>query len=85
MNVGFVFSVTNTLLLFIVVLPDCTSPWLLAEAPEVALEGEAGVGVTTGATGGTTGAATGVGAWQTEGCPEQVYPVWIWQLRHPEE
>ena len=86
---GFVFRVTKTLLLLIVAVPDCTSPCVLAEAPEVALDEEddddpEDEGV-EGVEGTDVGVGVGVGALQTEGCPVQVYPFCIWQLMHPEE
>lgn len=63
-NVGLVFRDTNTLLLLMVTVPDCTNPWVLAEAAEVAVEDPVEVGVETGV---EVGVETGVGALQTEG------------------
>lgn len=66
-NVGLVFRDTNTLLLLMVTVPDCTNPWVLAEAAEVAVEDPAEgveVGVETGV---EVGVETGVGALHTEG------------------
>ena len=48
------------------------------------VEGVVGtVGVTIVGVVGTVGTMTGVLDLQTEGCPEQVHPVWIWQFWHP--
>lgn len=73
-KVWLVLRVMNTLLELMFVVPS----WARA-----ALEG---VGVGTGV---GVGVGTGVGAGvldlQTDGCPEQVNPLWIWQLMQPAE
>ena len=47
-----------------------------------------GVGVGGVGVGGVGVGGWGVGGWgalQTDGCPEHLYPCWIWQFWHPEE
>lgn len=73
-KVWLVLRVMNTLLELMLVVPS----WARAALAGVG----AGVGVGVG-----TGVGVGAGAvdLQTDGCPEQVYPLWIWQLRQPAE
>ena len=71
-KVWLVLRVMNTLLELMLVVPS----WARAALAGVGV----GVGVGTG-----VGAGAGAVDLQTDGCPEQVYPLWIWQLRHPAE
>ena len=76
-KVGLVCRVMKTLLELMLALPT----WTRGAAPAGAV-GVLGVEGVEGAEGVGT---EGVGAVdvQTEGCPEQVYPGWIWQPTHP--
>ena len=47
--------------------------------------GVGGVGVGGVGVGGVGVGVGGLGALHIDGCPEQVYPCWIWQFLHPDE